>query len=133
MFLLLPYCIIVHCLTIRYLNSQCLLYCFDDLPFAVLYLLTRVHCCGSQFVYVVVLYCFQFNPSPDSAVSHSKFYALEVNGHCSPIIDHCIVHSSSIGQIYQLLYINFVLYIKIEIVPYLLQALVLQRIEVSTV
>jgi len=47
---------------------------------------------------VVMVMCFQFNPSPDSAVSHSKFYALEINGHCSPVIDHCIIHSSSIGQ-----------------------------------
>ena len=45
-----------------------------------------------------LLMCLQFNPSPDSAVSHSKFYALEINGHCSPVIDHCIIHSSSIGM-----------------------------------
>jgi len=50
---------------------------------------------------------FQFNPSPDSAVSHSKFYALEINGHCSPVIDHCIVHSSSVGLYLCLLRINF--------------------------
>jgi len=38
----------------------------------------------------------KFNPSPDSTVAHSKYYALEINGHCSPIIDHCIIHSSSV-------------------------------------
>jgi len=52
-------------------------------------------------VFVVIIWLvifFQFNPSSDLAVSHSKFYALEINGHCSPVIDHCIIHSSSIGQ-----------------------------------
>ncbi|CAH1792557.1 unnamed protein product [Owenia fusiformis] len=38
----------------------------------------------------------KFTPDHGSSVPHHKHYALEVTENCSPIVDHCVVRSSSV-------------------------------------
>ncbi|XP_074643961.1 F-box only protein 11-like [Tubulanus polymorphus] len=38
----------------------------------------------------------KFSPDVTSSVPHHKHYALEVQEHCSPIIDNCVIRSSSV-------------------------------------
>ena len=40
----------------------------------------------------------QFSPDITSSVPHHKHYALEIIENSSPIIDHCIIRSSSVGK-----------------------------------
>lgn len=41
---------------------------------------------------------FQFSPDITSSVPHHRHYALEITENCSPMIDHCRIKSSSVGQ-----------------------------------
>ena len=40
----------------------------------------------------------KFAPDITSSVPHHKHYALEVTENCSPIVDHCVIRSSSVGE-----------------------------------
>lgn len=41
----------------------------------------------------------KFSPDVTSTVPHHKHYCLEVGENCSPIIDHCIIRSTSVGKL----------------------------------
>ncbi len=49
---------------------------------------------NSYMGYVTV----RFSPDNNATVSHHTHYAVEVSDDCSPTIDHCTIHSSSIGM-----------------------------------
>lgn len=40
----------------------------------------------------------KFSPDISSSVPHHKHYCLEIGENCSPVIDHCIIRSSSVGM-----------------------------------
>ena len=44
----------------------------------------------------------KFTPDVASTVPHHKHYCLEVGENCSPTIDHCIIRSSSVGELCQI-------------------------------
>ena len=39
----------------------------------------------------------KFSPDISSSVPHHKHYSLEIGENCSPVIDHCIIRSTSVG------------------------------------
>lgn len=41
----------------------------------------------------------KFSPDISSSVPHHKHYCLEIGENCSPVIDHCIIRSSSVGML----------------------------------
>ena len=40
----------------------------------------------------------KFSPDISSSVPHHKHYCLEIGENCSPVIDHCIIRSTSVGN-----------------------------------
>ena len=42
----------------------------------------------------------KFSPDISSSVPHHKHYCLEIGENCSPLIDHCIIRSSSVGKFF---------------------------------
>nr|CAG4637018.1 EOG090X06H8 [Ceriodaphnia reticulata]SVE72943.1 EOG090X06H8 [Ceriodaphnia reticulata] len=42
----------------------------------------------------------KFSPDISSSVPHHKHYCLEIGENCSPVIDHCIIRSSSVGMLF---------------------------------
>jgi F-box protein 11 len=40
----------------------------------------------------------KFSPDISSSVPHHKHYCLEIGENCSPVIDHCIIRSTSVGK-----------------------------------
>lgn len=41
----------------------------------------------------------RFSPDVTSTVAHHKHYCLEIGENSSPTIDHCIIRSSSVGEL----------------------------------
>ena len=42
----------------------------------------------------------KFSTDISSSVPHHKHYCLEIGENCSPLIDHCIIRSSSVGKFF---------------------------------
>jgi F-box protein 11 len=40
----------------------------------------------------------KFSPDISSSVPHHKDYSLKIGENCSPVIDHCIIRSTSVGE-----------------------------------
>lgn len=56
---------------------------------------------GAKHAYVGHM-TLKFSPDVTSTVPHHKHYCLEVGENCSPTIDHCIVRSTSVGELISL-------------------------------
>lgn len=53
---------------------------------------------GAKHAYVGHM-TLKFSPDVTSTVPHHKHYCLEVGESCSPTIDHCIIRSTSVGEL----------------------------------
>lgn len=53
---------------------------------------------GAKHAYVGHM-TLKFSPDVTSTVPHHKHYCLEVGENCSPTIDHCIIRSTSVGEL----------------------------------
>ena len=63
-----------------------------------MYVCERYGCMRVQACDYMLSWLFMYFPAADitSSVPHHKHYALECGENCTPLIDHCVIRSSSV-------------------------------------